>query len=213
MGKPLNHLVGQIFKHSHVLTSLTEQCSSSESWSNRGSNFIVILLPPSQLSVQNSDLDANPHILYDKISLKNTSSTTPLTNIVMCAHTGLQGGLAGLQGSAKQNIWTLLDDHTEDGWIHCAASQGPSTTFSPNDLMPNSHLELDKVHSCWISAITTWKDAQSITRTGNLPEANPVQEQELVSVNSIPNLNIPGNSQGQWGLSSDKATKSMLAYL
>lgn len=155
----------------------------------------------------------NP-ILYDEISWKNTSSRRPLTNVVVRAHTRLQGRLAGLQGSPKQNIWTLLHNHTEDGWIHCAATQGPSTAFSPSNLMQNSHLEPDKVHSCWISAMTTWKDAQSIARAGNLPEANPVPEQELVvSVNSTPNLTIPANSQGQWGLSSDKATKSMLPYL
>lgn len=83
--------------------------SSCETWSSRGSNFIIMLLPPSPWSARNSNLDARKYNWYDKIFFKNTSSITVLTNIMLCTHTG------GLQGSAKQNTWTLLDKEAEDG--------------------------------------------------------------------------------------------------
>lgn len=93
------------------------------------------------------------------------------------SHTG------GLQGSTKQDI--RISEHcrteAEDGRTNSSTAQGALSHLQCKELnatpkWQHSHVELDNIDSCWISAITMWKDVQS---TWELQEVNPVQEQEV----------------------------------
>lgn len=173
--------------------------SSSETWSSRGSNFIIMLLSPSPWSARNSNLDARKYNRYDKLFFQEhfLHNSFDKYNVVHSHWWAPRQCQAEHRNIAGQRGWRWVDKLCYYlGALNCLLSNQLNATVKMAKFTSRTGQGPFLLGFCHYNV----EGCSKYTRTGNPHEVNPVRKQEVGICKLYPRLRC---SSGLWNTVKD----------